>query len=116
MRVTKTYRLTAAAFMLLLYTFVATPVQWWHHHSVNTFRNHTGLEQKITAATKSDLCIEENCYVCSHQYSPVDIDAVCPVVTVPDSVNSSEDFLVQPFYSFCPGVLLNKGPPLPKSQ
>lgn len=102
--------------MLLLYLFVATPVQWWHQHSACASNGQSALEQKITTSKNSDLSFEENCRICSHQYALADTDAVWPVVAIIGLVNTPENFCIQPFYNFSPDILFNKGPPLSQLQ
>jgi hypothetical protein len=101
------------AFLLALYAFVATPVQYWHHHA---FENVA--KQKRTPGSQYDQLLQDdgsqqdaNCPVCSHKYSSyseISIIAFEPCTHI----------VATQFNSYLPATItassflfFNKGPP-----
>jgi hypothetical protein len=72
------YRKYATALLLLLYAFVTTPVQLWHHHNVTAKLSATqsaanNKTKKFTAAASNPDT--DNCVVCAHNYTTYCNDA-----------------------------------------
>lgn len=67
----KTYKNLISGFLLLLYLFIATPVQLWHHHTSGYASDKTchqagnDLLSPYQAADNSG----SDCKICSHSYS-----------------------------------------------
>lgn len=59
------YRPVVAAILLALYAFIATPVQYWHHHGVPASESGSAALKhgKIIHAGKG------RCAVCAHQFA-----------------------------------------------
>lgn len=53
-----------ATFFLLLYLFIAMPVQLWHHHAVS---KETSCSSKILKPAGDDQ--SEVCKICQHTYA-----------------------------------------------
>ena len=68
---TSTYRIIAGVFFLMLYSFIALPVQFWHHHSYNNYQSFK--KSKESSGKKIVIADGENskadCKICSHQFS-----------------------------------------------
>jgi hypothetical protein len=70
------YKTYISAFLLALYAFIATPVQFWHHHAYPVSSTTSNSKEK-TSVTKSPANIfDSNCKICSHHYSVAANDAV----------------------------------------
>jgi hypothetical protein len=63
------YRIVTGVFFLLLYSFVALPVQLWHHHSDG---NYQSFKEGKEVSSKKIIADNDNskadCKICSHQY------------------------------------------------
>ncbi|MFT3750204.1 MAG: hypothetical protein QM768_17945 [Agriterribacter sp.] len=106
------YRQLTAVLLLLMYAFITTPVQLWHHH--DPAKDPVGsIDQKQSIFANSHQFFSEgNCSICHHQYSTYHDDVILPVV--PDLCEFSSQngrytraFIYAPSFSF-----QNKGPPL----
>jgi hypothetical protein len=110
-----TYRPILAAFLLAVYAFIATPVQWWHHHQFETKLSVV----KVPGGVKSDSVspgasrtLEADCPVCSHKYSSYSNEALTPfVLTLPVITAKHGCYLLQRLAN-SPAALTNKGPPV----
>lgn len=96
----------SAAF-LLLYLFIAAPVQLWHQHAA------VKQEQKAAAKiTDPKAAVQnEDCKICQHTYTAYINDAVaCNVAAVLlfAPVYSEASSVI---FSFTPGNASNKSPP-----
>ncbi|HEY8897104.1 MAG TPA: hypothetical protein VIM79_19910 [Niastella sp.] len=112
MTVLRTYKVLSGVFLLALYAFVATPVQYWHHHTI-----HAAI-QKETQNSRHDQLLQNNgsqqdanCLVCSHKYSSyseISIIAFEPCAHIAE--DQLDPYLVSavtpPSFLF-----FNKGPP-----
>jgi hypothetical protein len=56
---------------MALYLFVATPIQFWHHHNNTKSRATVAVEKQLTNGISSatDNVQEGDCQICSHQFS-----------------------------------------------
>jgi hypothetical protein len=110
--VLRTYKVLFGAFLLALYAFVATPVQYWHHHAIHASK------QKQTQNSQHDPLLQNggsqqdaNCPVCSHKYSSyseIEIISFEPCYSAAIALPGS--FIVSTITA--PSFLLpNKGPP-----
>jgi hypothetical protein len=108
LKLKRNYRPLAAAFLLALYAFMATPVSFWHHHQNNTRKQHT--EQNV-AAGEENTVVGITCKICSHHYSVAANDAVTVYFAPVTFFNFFSDcyLLTHPT---CPHYCqYNKGPP-----
>lgn len=72
MNINSTYKTLFATVLFTVYFFIATPIQFWHHHnsSTNTEIVKASKEKaQITIVTTCQDGEEADCQVCSHQYS-----------------------------------------------
>src|SRR5688500_48864 len=78
---TRTYKHFIAAILLVLYSFVSTPVQLWHHHNISesTPASTSDSAKHDTISKASDSNSEKGCQICSHKYSTYNDDALFPV-------------------------------------
>jgi len=54
----------------VVYAFIATPVQLWHHHNYTaTVAGKNTSEKKIIVVSATTTTIDANCAACSHTYS-----------------------------------------------
>ncbi|WP_332732614.1 hypothetical protein [Flavihumibacter sp.] len=68
----KKYRQFIAIILMALYAFVATPVQFWHHHKDEQQSGVTRQAEKNDAESLSSSAgksLEGNCETCSHKFS-----------------------------------------------
>ena len=64
------YKKFIAALLLLLYTFIATPTQYWHSHKNSTSTKTASVKYQRAAFEKSmEQTMELDCAICSHHYS-----------------------------------------------
>ncbi|MEP6713775.1 MAG: hypothetical protein ABJA37_15215 [Ferruginibacter sp.] len=101
-----------SAILLLLYLFIATPVQYWHHCKNHS---HQQANQKQTRAFPSFTKSGENsheCKICTHQYTLYNNDVTTiQIEYVSDYINRFA--FPQTFYlqqTAC--GLSNKSPPV----
>ncbi len=52
----------------MVYAFIATPVQLWHHHNIVKEKKEVA-DTKGTLSQGTGSAPESNCPVCSHKYS-----------------------------------------------
>jgi hypothetical protein len=108
-----TYRQIAAALLIALYVFIATPVWLWHKHDYSyNSKSLTGSETKSElSASDSQTYIEEVCSICSHKFSaysdnlPVYFDTQ-QIIELEKKSFYSADIIIVPS-----SHLPNKGPP-----
>lgn len=102
-----------AILMLVIYGFVATPVQLWHDHDNSDIENsfNNGKQNQLSESKSAGGAVEKNCKICSHQYSNHEAGAVV-LFKVPFVMSSSDDCV---YYNFLPASPIfdfsNKGPP-----
>lgn len=108
------YKPFIAAVLLSAYAFIATPIQFWHHHNyaVNAKRSSsTNDKEKITFSKSSGKSVEGNCQICSHHYSTYYNDATTIFAAPLIFASIKEGF----YYTSIPSTPLfnlpNKGPP-----
>lgn len=115
MIVVKKYKSLIAAALLTLYVFIATPVQFWHHHSYAGADTASSLKldgtQKIFSSDSSAKALEDNCQICSHHYSIYSKDDAAGFKIFNSPANSKEGFyaLAIPLAPYFNST--NKGPP-----
>ncbi len=108
------YRDGLAVFMLLLYAFIATPVQFWHHHNNSTGKaplTFSKSAEQHPFFSESGSLNDKDCPVCSHKYSAYNDDVFFPeqnaiFLNVPDQAQYSLNIIQSENFS-----LTNKGPP-----
>jgi hypothetical protein len=92
------HRYRAALLLLLLYCFVAMPVQVWHHHHCK--QTHTSAKG-----------YNDDCWICAHQFTPHLADAHLPAFAAPETLT----LLLTPptlwLAYYAPTKQVNKGPP-----
>jgi hypothetical protein len=111
----KTFRKQwAAAFLLLLYTFIATPVQWLHHHTYHQDNKNNltaSRDKRSVVIARSTAAYADDCKACSHKYSasidPSFFPAHFIACTYSEYTVSHKQRLSN---CFC-AALTNKGPP-----
>lgn len=110
MKVIRKYRNCTAAILLMLYAFIATPVQLWHHH------HHSKDLQVISAknivvSKNANSTSEANCPICQHQYSIYNDDVISIAIqSVIILLSKQEHYNQQTISSFI-FAFSNKGPP-----
>lgn len=113
MTTNRTYKTYISAFLLILYVFVAIPVQLWHHHNYSTTASPASSEKKETASFSKSAgkSFEGNCQICSHQYS-IYSDGTAVIFAAPLFIaTAKEGFYYSPVPSSPLFNLSNKGPP-----
>jgi hypothetical protein len=111
----KKYNIGIATFFLVVYAFIATPVQLWHHHNynVNTACKDTITKKEATSTYKStyETVVDANCATCSHVYSTYSFTASINFET-PLSYTQPKHTSYIVFIPFSPLLhCTNKGPP-----
>jgi hypothetical protein len=111
----KKYRVVIATLLLVVYAFIATPVQLWHQHTYVASAKCASTANKkatdITVKSAQQTIVDANCAVCSHFYS-----AYSFVANVELEMPSLVLQVKHAFYIFsipCSPLLntSNKGPP-----
>jgi hypothetical protein len=67
LKLKRNHKTILATFLLVLYAFIATPVSYWHHHKSTCQDDSTAQHSKVVKI--SQLEVDENCEICSHDYS-----------------------------------------------
>ncbi|MES2850704.1 MAG: hypothetical protein V4685_16715 [Bacteroidota bacterium] len=107
MQKSNTYRRILSATFLLLYIFIATPVQLWHNHTVSKQKK---VSSKISTASVDSKV--EDCKICQHTYTAyVNADSCFSITT--HTVPTDKISFFEPGYD-APAILdtSNKSPPL----
>ena len=102
-----------AIMMLVIYCFVATPIQLWHNHNYSNIENSFNSDKKnqVSESTSAGSIVEENCKICSHQYSSYEDGAVVLFKT-PLNISSTNNSVYYNFLPLSPVFnFTNKGPP-----
>lgn len=108
----KKYKQVTAAFLVALYLFIATPVQFWHHHNdatgtLGTVQNTSDKKGIVKPSANTD----DNCSICLHEYTIYD-NQLHSCNNLPLIVPTSKNGYYHPNaivkYTF---TLQNKGPP-----
>ena len=114
MTVNNSYKNYISGFLLVLYVFVATPVQLWHHHNyLSTASACASDKNETTSFSKSvSKSVEANCEICSHQYTTY-IDSTFIIFTAQPLffTITKEGFLYTVIPSSPIFIFLNKSPP-----
>ncbi|HRP55449.1 hypothetical protein [Agriterribacter sp.] len=107
------YRQWAAATLLVVYAFIATPVQLWHHHSPakQTVASEKTFDKGHPFISSSGISADD-CQVCAHKYSTYTSHTCIPEIpavvfykdTRPDFCSS---IILSPSFHFS-----NKSPPV----
>ncbi|WP_145718726.1 hypothetical protein [Chitinophaga japonensis] len=66
------YRQFTASILLAIFAFVATPVQWWHHHAHGFGLGPAAClkeKQPPVLSVKKGLGAGHDCQVCAHKYA-----------------------------------------------
>jgi hypothetical protein len=108
----RTYKVLSGAFLLALYAFAATPVQYWHHHTIHAAKQkHLQYSQYSLLLQDDGPQQDANCSVCTHKYSSYSEISVI-------ALEPFNHVAVMPFGSYRLSVvtapsfsLPNKGPP-----
>lgn len=110
--VLRTYKVLLGVFLLALYAFVATPVQYWHHHTIHAAKQSQHKNSQQPQLLQDDGSQQDaNCPVCSHKYSSyseIEIIAFEPCNNMPVTQLASYLLTAVTAPSF---FLPNKGPP-----
>ncbi|WP_205513993.1 hypothetical protein [Longitalea arenae] len=102
------YRYGVTLFLLLLYGFIAVPVQFWHYHPDRAAQNKRSFHSTVSKDLVGKI---HDCKICSHAYSVFAHDhaaieigiAAKPIFLAPAPVLDLLEF-AGPAFS-------NKGPP-----
>lgn len=108
--VLRTYKVLSGVFLLALYAFVATPVQYWHHHTIHAAKQ-TQNSQHDQLLQNDGSQQDANCPVCSHKYSsyseiPIIAFEPCYHIAVAQPCSYLLANITSPSF-----LLPNKGPP-----
>lgn len=108
------YKIIITTILLVIYAFIATPVQLWHHHNneTNSVAEKSSEESQATAFFDASLqFVDGNCQVCAHHHS-IFIDTKVLSFTTPIiAFISPEQYYVFSIPSSPSLHFSNKGPP-----
>lgn len=80
------YRQILAVILLMLYAFIAAPVQLWHHHKKVTTFSSAGTIAKLNGHSTvgvPTISSADDCSICAHKYSAyTDITFFIPPIFV----------------------------------
>ncbi len=102
--------------MLMIYVFISTPVNLWHHHhfSADT-ENAFAFSLAVNTdehQLSSNISSEENCLICSHHYAAYrEAGFVTIPVLQPEESLSHIVYYTDKRYQAVSHILSNKGPP-----
>ncbi|HVK46992.1 MAG TPA: hypothetical protein VM488_04100 [Pseudobacter sp.] len=108
------YRLLLAFFLTALYLFIATPVQYWHHHASHAAAALADAQSSDHAgpgSTKIQGQHGDHCSICAHHYAVFMEDSSMPALaSLPILTGSYSLYRVT---AICPLLtsFSNKGPP-----
>jgi len=100
-----------AAALLVLYTFIVTPVQFWHHHHIEKQTKQIADTKLPNLSKNAGFASEENCPICNHTYSVYSDDAFVTIIPFVRELSSENGYYKIVFFSSVPSLLSNKGPP-----
>ena len=111
------YKTLISAFLLALYSFIATPVKLWHQdcYEQNITKNKSLADAKTITETiqsvEAGQSIETSCQICSHYYSIYNnTDTIHLNISIffnnPRQGFNALDILSKPYFNS-----INKGPP-----
>ncbi|THU40250.1 hypothetical protein FAM09_10300 [Niastella caeni] len=109
----RTYKYFIGAVLLALYTFVATPVQLWHHHKiVHAARqtNHPGSNHDLLTQG-NESAQDANCSVCSHKYAAYNDHSIAAFEKTIQVTGTKNGYYQLPAVAAPSFPLPNKGPP-----
>lgn len=100
--------------LLVVYAFIATPVQLWHHHSNSVYvGNEKSTKEKVESndikAAKQSTDV--NCQICSHHYSTYNEVASIESEISSRILTSNKECFIVTIPSSPVLHLSNKGPP-----
>ncbi|MGC4234816.1 MAG: hypothetical protein QM594_17685 [Niabella sp.] len=112
------YRPLIGVCVLMLYAFISTPVQLWHHHPhiTDNVKKETVNDAPVNKKSFNiypALCAEENCYICEHHYSLYgETELINIPFQKPAAWLENSCFYIRPASQAPASALSNKGPPL----
>lgn len=109
------YKHLIAVVLLVVYAFIATPVQLWHHHndeatSISSLQSNDAA--KISTPDANNKTLEDNCQICGHHYSIYRSSDVFILKIFASTINPKEGLYalaipLAPYFNSA-----NKGPPV----
>ncbi|MBX2921907.1 MAG: hypothetical protein KF746_06930 [Chitinophagaceae bacterium] len=111
MHLTKRYRQLTAILLLVVYAFIATPVQLWHHHDAEKPITDAGIKTSFVSKI-ADTVSEANCLICHHQYSVYNDDIIVPVIAAVTEFSFQNGHYTPVLVHFIALPSQNKGPPV----
>ena len=106
-----TYKPWISAFLLCVYAFIATPVQFWHHHKDPGSISVSDSKQEKTISKSDSKKVEAGCQICSHHYSAYTDDASPVFVIAAPNEGIKEVFSLQAIPTAHFFNLSGRGPP-----
>ncbi len=110
----RTYKYLSGAFLLALYAFLATPVQYWHHHKTIYVakQTHASDSQQHFLFQGDGPQQDANCQVCSHKYSAYSEIAILAFNPGHHVTGAQFGYYQLPAVTAPSFPLPNKGPPV----
>lgn len=108
------YKTFAAALLLAVYAFVATPVQLWHNHAsaAKSVSDKTSVQKQAATFSASYTGTNDvNCKTCSHNYSVFINDAVVLPAAPFKALKPGRQYYIFSIPSSPILHFTNKGPP-----
>jgi hypothetical protein len=105
------YKAWIAYFLLSVYVFIATPVQFWHHHTYSSGDLISHSKEERTVSKSDANTVDANCQICSHHFSEYAGDTPIIFVVVAPIEIATGNFSLQsiptsPFFNYT-----GRGPP-----
>jgi hypothetical protein len=104
------YREIIAAVLWVLYAFIATPVQLWHHHNIAKETKQSAKGNRILSESKSTTA-DVNCPICHHQYSVYNDDVIIPAIPAVTEFSLQNGHYIPAPLHYPSFSFQNKGPP-----
>lgn len=109
------YRLWTSGLILLLYSFIAMPVQFWHKHlgkAKSSVVISVNKNSSYSSFNKDGSSLSDNCKICSHHYSVYSNDHCQTVLVVLPVQKCSQHFSFSSLLETENLPFSNKGPPV----
>lgn len=108
------YKHLVAVVLLVLYAFITTPVQFWHHHNnaaTSIYSLPSDDAANVAASYEDNKTIEDSCQICGHHYSIYSTTDVFHFKIITSVINPKQGFyaFATPFAPYFHSA--NKGPP-----
>ena len=105
------YRQVVATILLMVYTFIAAPVQLWHHHSVSNGKRHAVVSKNVSLSQGTNNASEADCPICNHVYSAYNGEIFICCLVPAGEFSFEFGYYIPSFHTLSSFSLPGRGPP-----